>query len=150
MTGPSDSTDALAQDQKQYRAYLLQRAGGAEALQFEWVDDRWPSCRDLRASGSAVKLRPGALLWIATMVGLHDAMPDIPEQTWTRYLARISYCAAICLHPEEAIDAVLHAEVGDVEGPQADAIRGHLERAVAALSSEGMMNPELSLRVVGQ
>jgi hypothetical protein len=142
-----DTAVALAQDHTQYLAYLLQRAGGAEALQFEWVDDRWPSCRALRVHGSTVTLSP-SLGWIAAMAALRAAMPDIPEQTWTRYLARISYCAAICLHPEEAIDAVLHAEVGATEGPEADAIRGHLERAVSVLASEGMMEPELSLRVV--
>lgn len=141
------SPEALAQDHVQYLAYLLQRAGHSGALQFEWVDDRWPSCRALRVPGPPVALCPAAT-GVVAMTVLLAAMPDIPEQTWIRYLARISYCAAICLHPDEAVDAVLHAEVGATEGPEADAIRGHLERAVAVLRSEGMMNPEMSLFVV--
>lgn len=151
MSDPATET-TLAEDDAQYRAYLLQRAGGDDQRCFVWVDDRWPSCPALRSSQEHLRapVDPVVAPTIATLYNSNPQPDTIPAHVWVRYLARISYCAEICLHPDEAVDAVLHAEVGETDGPRADALRSHLEHAVRVLRLAGMMGREFGLVTVSR
>lgn len=149
MSESAMTTRSLIEDDVQYRAYLLQRAGGADQRCFVWVDSRWPSCPALRSSQAHLRA-PDDPVVAPTLATLYDSnpwLPDLPVETWVRYLARISYCAEICLHPDEAVDAVLYAEVGEVTGPRADELRPRLEHAVRVLRLAGMLSPEFNLMV---
>jgi len=135
-------------DDEQYRAYLAQRAGSGTEWHFVWVDSRWPSCAAIRyAEGATAPARPVVVPTLVTLYDSNPWLPDLPVETWVRYLARISYCAEICLHPDEAVDAVLYAEVGEVTGPRADELRPRLEHAVRVLRMAGMLAPEFNLMV---
>ncbi len=132
-------------------AYLLQRAavGVAPAWHFAWVDKNWPTCAELDYhSSSRIDVPLEMLSWAAysRQAAIAKARPDTVSATdWTRFLARLSYCAEIGLTTDEAVDAVLHAEVGVLEGPIADALQADLERATGALALVGMLGCGLAL-----
>lgn len=145
--------------------YLAQRAGCVPAEyrrpDFAWVDKDWPTSRSLledymrmpigRTMGEPVArsspLTPEQTVLIAPLLPLLVANPGMPEHAWVTALARLSYCAATGIAPDDAVhatDFARHAEVAPVDP---DAYERMLEAASRALAERGLLGADMYLAV---